>query len=128
MKQTNTEHGIVGVISTLVILVLMFVVEPANAAECAGAHQSPCEDLIGAEVTFEKVGSTKFESVCGDGADACAVLSVSLKQCTIYYRTRRISAKTVNHEMNHCRGWFHKQNRASKYNRPWVDINTYLGS
>jgi len=127
MRNADRQKYFTGFMMVLVVLVMLFVVMPAQAAECEGAHIKACPDITGAEVTFEKIGSTQFVELCGDGADACAVLNVSLKQCTIYYRTRRISTATVDHEMNHCRGWFHKHNRATMYNRPWVDIDTYLG-
>jgi hypothetical protein len=127
-KARRFEHGFVWFIVTLIVLVNLFVIVPASeAVECHGAHISACEDLVGAEVTFKQVGTTSFQEVCGKDVDACAVLNVTRKQCTIYYRTRYLEKKVLDHEMNHCRGWFHKQNRASKYNRPWVDLDTYLG-
>ena len=127
-KARRLEHGFVWSIVTLIVLVNLFVIVPASkAAECQGAHISACEDLIGAEVTFKQVGNTAFQEVCGGDTDACAILNVTRAQCTIYYRTRHLDQKVLTHEMNHCRGWFHTQNRASKYNRPWVDLDTYLG-
>lgn len=129
MKPTLLENLFVLTMCCLIGLVLTFVAAPAEAhpTTCENAHTTACEDLIGAEVFFEKVGKTAYEEVCGAGTDACAVLKVNAKQCTIYYNTRFLSKKTLTHEMNHCRGWFHKANRATQYNRPWVDLATYLG-
>jgi hypothetical protein len=127
MKNQTHERGFVAFIMALVVFVMIFVVVPAEATECTDAHVSACKDLVGAEITFEKVSNTKYKSVCGDNTRACATLNVTTKQCTIYYRTRMLEQEILNHEMNHCRGWFHRSDREVTYSRPWVDLNTYLG-
>jgi hypothetical protein len=127
MKQTIQERYFTYFIMTLVVLVMLFVVMPAKADECVGAHNVACEDRIGAEVTFERIGSTQFIDICGFDVDACAVLNVTKKQCTIYYRTRYLEDYIVEHELNHCRGWFHIGDHSKAYKKPWVDLDTYLG-
>ena len=126
MKNQGQEHGFVAFIMALVVFVMVFVVMPAEAAECESAHLSACEDLIGAEVTFKHVRKSEFRKVCGLHADACAVLNVTAKQCTIYYYTRFLDSDVVDHELNHCRGWFHLSNDRSTYSQPWVDLHTYM--
>ena len=126
MRHTIQERFFVYFIMALIALVLLFVVAPAEATECTNAHKTPCPDLVGAEVTFKKIGQTRYESVCGDDTHACAVLNVTQKQCTIYYRTRFLEQEVIEHELNHCRGWFHPSDRKATYSRPWVDLTTYL--
>lgn len=127
MRHQGQERGFVAFIMVLVVFVMTFVVMPAEAAECSNAHETACEDLIGAEVTFEQVRKTEFRKTCGVQAEACAVLNVTTKQCIIYYYTRFLDSHIVDHELNHCRGWFHQSDDRSTYSRPWVDFNTHLG-
>lgn len=127
MKNQGQEQGFVAFILALVVFVMAFVVVPAEAAECTNAYETACEDLVGADVVFKKVRKTKFRRMCGLRAEACAVLNVTQKQCTIYYHTRFIDSEIVNHELNHCRGWFHQSDDQATYSQPWVDLDTYLG-
>lgn len=127
MNNTNQERYLRNFIMALTAVVLLFVVLPAQADTCENAHRDACEDLIGAEVTFEKVGHITFSKVCSNNAAACAVVNISAKQCTIYYKTRTIDATLLNHELNHCRGWFHKGHGKKANRRPWVDYQTHIG-
>lgn len=127
-RARQLEHRFMWFIVTLIMLVNLFVLVPASVAdECLNAHRDACEDLSGAEVTFKKVGHITFSKVCSNGASACAVVNISAKECTIYYKTRTIDATLLNHELNHCRGWFHVGHGKKAYRRPWVDYSTYIG-
>ena len=130
MNNTNQERYLRNFIMALTAVVLLFVVLPAQADTCVRADQQACEDLIGAEVFFERVSRHQFVEACGvhpDNADACARLNISRRQCTIYYKTHAIEKAVYEHEMNHCRGWFHKSRDNRTYHRPWVDYKTFLG-
>lgn len=130
MNNTNQERYLRNFIMALTAVVLLFVVLPAQADTCRNADKLACEDLIGAEVFFEKVPAKRFKEVCGSDpreADACARLNISRRQCTIYYSTRTLDEHVVNHEMNHCRGWFHKGDSERAHKRAWVDYETFIG-
>ena len=130
MNNTNQERYLRNFIMALTAVVLLFVVLPAQADTCVRADRSACEDLIGAEVFFERVSRHQFVEACGvhpDHVYACARLNISRRQCTIYYTTRWLDAHVVEHEMNHCRGWFHRGNTERAHQRPWVDYETFLG-
>ena len=125
-KARRLEHGFVWFIVTLVVLVNLLVIVPsASAAECTNADTAACEDLIGAEVTFEKLNSRTFDKICNPAADACATLNVRRKTCTIYYKVRMPSSAVVEHELNHCRGWFHRGDNKRAHAKPWVDYKTF---
>lgn len=127
-RARRIENGFVWFIVTLIVLVNLFVLVPASAAdECLRADRNACVDLLNADVTFSKVGEGTFEKHCGELSDACAVVNISKRQCTIYYKTRSIDKYVLEHELNHCRGWFHKGNSKKAYRNPWVDYKTYLG-
>ena len=127
MNNTNQERYFRYFIIALTAAVLLFVVLPAQADTCERADRNSCEDLLTVEVTFSKVGEDTFEKKCGKLSDACAVVSITNRTCVIYYKTRSIDKYVLEHEMNHCRGWFHLGNSKSAYRRPWVDYKTYIG-
>ena len=127
-RARQLEHRFVWLIVSLVVLVNLCVIVPAaSAAECINARYEACEYLLGAEVFFERVTADRFIELCGPEADACAKVSITRRVCTIYYAHHVLDAHVVEHEMNHCRGWFHIGETKSAYRRPWVDYTTYLG-
>lgn len=128
MQPTKSENYFVATIVCLAAVVALFVVAPAaQSAECLGADRHACDDLLEAEVFFKQVPSKKLIDRCGFRAEACAVVDITNRVCTIYYATKSIDAYVLEHEMNHCRGWFHRGESKHDYRNPWVDYKTYLG-
>lgn len=127
MNNTNQDRYLRNFIMALTAVVLLFVVLPAQADTCERADRNACADLLGAEITFSKVGEETFEQKCGELSDACAVVSITNRTCVIYYKTRALDKYVLEHELNHCRGWFHKGNNKRAYRNPWVDYKTFLG-
>ena len=127
-RARQLEHRFMWFIVMLIVLVNLFVLVPASVADaCLNAHHDACEDLLDAEVFFERVTAKRFIEICGPEAEACSHVSITSKVCTIYYANRVLDQRTVAHELNHCRGWFHLGNSKSAYRRPWVDYSTYIG-
>ena len=108
---------------TILFIVAALYAPASLAGSCKKANVDLCQDITGAEVTFEQVSYREFLDVCKDkNAIACAQLNVTAKTCTILYWVDGLRSSESIHEVNHCRGWFHQNNTTNT----WIDYKTFL--
>lgn len=89
---------------------------------CNNAERFLCEDLLHLQTAVHRVGSVTLRRKCGtSGLEACSVIDLKAKTCDIYHQNR-IEKSTWFHEMNHCRGWTHKEETRISYNSVWVPM------
>lgn len=86
---------------------------------CYG-EKSICYGIIEPVIEINVVSEREVYERCGRNAKAlaCADIMAGLEKCVIYI-TVGSGRVTLMHEINHCRGWDHREEDQGSYSKPW---------
>lgn len=100
----------------------LFFHQDGSRQVCLDAHQSPCPDVLRAEVfTVTHYDLDSLRAACAlPEINACAMRTASWGEAKcVIHQLDSTPAEVFEHEMNHCRGWDHVGPGFDAYKQPW---------